>query len=213
MSDDDSADIRRVVHQGYEQGDYAEVYRDRGELTTMERRFLEPFAERIPCNGSVVDLGCGVGEPFDRWLVDEGFEVTGVDIASNHVREARHRVPEAEFVEADLSKWRPQTNFDGALCLYTLFHLPADEHRAVIERITSILTPEAPLLVTLGLSSGDSFADDWCGAPMAWSSLGPERYREIFAEVGFTIIEEGTEGAPGDEEHHWWVLAEGPSSM
>ncbi|MFB6372822.1 MAG: hypothetical protein ABEN55_06855, partial [Bradymonadaceae bacterium] len=55
-------------------------------------------------------------------------------------------------------------------------------------------------------------AEEWCGAPMAWSSLSPETYREIFAETGFTIVEEAIEGAPGDEERHWWVLVERTST-
>ncbi|MFB6372826.1 MAG: hypothetical protein ABEN55_06875, partial [Bradymonadaceae bacterium] len=71
-----------------------------------------------------------------------------------------------------------------------------------------MLTPHAPLLVTLSPSSGNSRADDWCGAPMAWSSLSPETYREIFDDTGFEIVEEATEGGPVDEEHHWWVLVE-----
>lgn len=200
--------MRRVVRQGFEQGNYASVYRDREERTAIEQRFLNAFADRIPRGGSVVDLGCGVGEPFDRWLVDEGFQVKGVDIVGSHVNKARRRVPEAEFVQADLSKWNPETTFDAALSLYTIFHLPAEEHREVIEHIGRMLAPGAPLLVTLGTARGDSRADDWCGAPMAWSSLAPEAYREAFAETGFEIVEEATEGAPGDDEHHWWVLAE-----
>ncbi|MFB6372827.1 MAG: trans-aconitate 2-methyltransferase, partial [Bradymonadaceae bacterium] len=104
-------------------------------MTAFEERFLEGFAARVPHGGSTVDLGCGIGVPFDRWLVDAGFELTGIDVASSHVREARRRVPEAEFVEADFSEWTPYTIFDGALSLYTIFHLPADEHRDVQQHV------------------------------------------------------------------------------
>ncbi|MFB6372823.1 MAG: trans-aconitate 2-methyltransferase, partial [Bradymonadaceae bacterium] len=73
-----------------------------------------------------------------------GFAVTGVDVASAHVREARRRVPAAEFVEADISEWTPETTFAGASSLYTIFHLPADEHRDVLAHIGEMLGPGAP---------------------------------------------------------------------
>ena len=37
----------------------------------------------------ILDLGCGTGIPFDSFLVGNDYQVTGVDIAENHVKKAR----------------------------------------------------------------------------------------------------------------------------
>ena len=51
--------------------------------------------------GLVVDLGCGSGI-WARALVDEGFDVLGVDISTDMLEIARERVPEAAFAHASL---------------------------------------------------------------------------------------------------------------
>jgi SAM-dependent methyltransferase len=51
--------------------------------------------------GLVVDLGCGSGI-WARALVDEGFDVLGVDISAAMLEIARERVPEGTFVQASL---------------------------------------------------------------------------------------------------------------
>jgi SAM-dependent methyltransferase len=51
--------------------------------------------------GLVVDLGCGSGI-WARRLLDEGFDVLGVDISAGMLAIARERAPEARFVEGSL---------------------------------------------------------------------------------------------------------------
>jgi hypothetical protein len=43
---------------------------------------------------------------------------------------------------------------------------------------------------------------------MAWSTYDPTTYSKMITEVGLTILEEQFEGSPGDDEYHYWVLAQ-----
>jgi SAM-dependent methyltransferase len=52
-------------------------------------------------DGLVVDLGCGSGI-WARALIDEGFDVLGVDISADMLEIARERVGEATFAHASL---------------------------------------------------------------------------------------------------------------
>ena len=200
-------DPRDTVKKGYTQGNYAEEFRQRDSLTEFEERWFERFADQIPEEGHVLDLGCGIGVPYDRELVDRGFDVTGVDFTEKHIDAARQNVPEATFILEDISEYEPDRTFDGLICLYTLFHLPKADHPQMIERMARLLRPGSPLLLTTGAAEGDSSDQDWCGGPMTWSSLDPGTYRDLLTESGFELLAAEYEGSPDADEHHWWAMA------
>ena len=45
----------------------------------MEVAWLERFCTLLPAAPSVLDIGCGMGEPIARHLIERGCAVTGVD--------------------------------------------------------------------------------------------------------------------------------------
>ena len=44
----------------------------------FERPWLDRFAALLPRGGSILDLGCGSGEPIARHFIEGGYTVTGV---------------------------------------------------------------------------------------------------------------------------------------
>ena len=59
--------------------------------------------DRAPAGGDVLDLGCGNGIPAAKWLSDNGFRVTGVDLSDTMVERARELVPEATSLLGDVT--------------------------------------------------------------------------------------------------------------
>jgi len=55
-----------------------------------------------PAPARVADLGCGTGS-LALLLTEEGYDVTGVDVSPEMIRQARAKAPQATFVEADAS--------------------------------------------------------------------------------------------------------------
>ena len=55
-------------------------------------------------------------------------------------------------------------------------------------KIYNLLKQDGIILVTLG-TSGSEYGEeqDWCGAPMAWSTYEPEEYKKIMTDLGFKI--------------------------
>jgi trans-aconitate 2-methyltransferase len=55
------------------------------------------------------DLGCGPGNSTELLAQRfPGAAVTGVDSSADMLRQARRRLPQCEFVEADLTTWLPR---------------------------------------------------------------------------------------------------------
>src|SRR5271170_4638234 len=61
-----------------------------------ERGWLETFCGRIGASGSVLDMGCGAGEPIATYFVKHGYSVTGVDSSKAMIDLFRERLPDQE---------------------------------------------------------------------------------------------------------------------
>ncbi len=202
--------IRDIVQAGYEADDYVKAFRADPVLHPMEREFLDLLIKGFPMGARILDLGSGTGLPYDKYLAGRGFHVTGVDFSLKHLALARKNVPQAEYIQADFSKvgFSPEL-FDAVTSFYAIFHLPRGEHSAIFAKMHGWLKPGGKILITLGTSDMECDEEaDWLGAPMMWSSYLPEEYLRILERTGFSVRKSGYEGAPGDEEYHFWLLAE-----
>jgi cyclopropane fatty-acyl-phospholipid synthase-like methyltransferase len=176
----------------------------------IARHFLDELIGKIPEGGSVLDLGCGVGIPFDKYLVERGFQVTGIDISQKQIDLSKKNVPSARFLKGDFSEFDfGNSKFDAIMSFYAVFHIPREEHKDLFIRMKNLLKKNGIFLVSLGTSDEEYGEEsDWCGVTMAWSTYDPETYKKMIDEVGLKILEEKFEGNPGDEEYHYWVLAQ-----
>ena len=71
-------DFRKIVREGYEKGNYARLFREGHVLSTLETKFLDSLVIQLADRATLLDLGCGIGTPYDRYLADKGFQVTGI---------------------------------------------------------------------------------------------------------------------------------------
>lgn len=203
--------MRETVRKGYEEGDYQGYYGKDRNLNGFERDFFVDLERRIPAGGSILDLGCGTGVPYDRYFASRGFRVTGVDFSPKHLAIAVKNVPQASFIQGDIAHTNfDQGSFDAVLLLYSLFHIPRKEHAEVLMNVGKMLKPGGMLMATLGTAESEySEEQNWAGASsMAWSSWSPEHYRHLLRLSYFNMILERYEGKPGDVEFHLWILAE-----
>ncbi len=200
-------DMRRRVRDGYEEADFPSSQSDEIDFRPDERSLLDAFLDELPANGHVLDMGCGSGIPYDRFLVDHGYTVTGVDVAETNIEAARENVPEARFVQDEFSDFSTDRTFDGLLCMFALFHLPRDEHAETLSRFHSLLTADAPMLITMGTEDVEWMSHEFYGTEMEWSFYDAETNKALILDAGFDILR--TARIPDDrgDGEHLWVLA------
>jgi cyclopropane fatty-acyl-phospholipid synthase-like methyltransferase len=132
--------MREIVRRGYNAGDYPGVFRSRSEPNEIEQAFLGTLLGLSPANPTVLDLGCGSGVPIDAYLAAKGARLTGVDFSVKHLVLARRNVPSGRYIEADFSTVDLGAGrFDTVVSLYAIFHIPRDEHKALLEKIAGAL--------------------------------------------------------------------------
>ncbi|MFW5946728.1 MAG: class I SAM-dependent methyltransferase, partial [Candidatus Natronoplasma sp.] len=146
------------------------------------------------------------GIPFDRYFVDKGYEVTGVDFVENNVKRAKMNVSEAEFLNADFSKLSfPKESFDAIVSFYAIFHIPREEHLNLFEKMNRWLKDSGAILITMGAGDDERIESDFVGSEMSWSSFSIQKNKELVRKAGFKILRSYEET---EEEHHLWILAE-----
>lgn len=196
--------MREKVRKGYEQGDYESDYREAREVREKEKDLIEGLLDEIQ-GEKVLDLGCGIGVPFDRYLVGKDLDLVGLDISEKHIEMARENVPEAEFFVGDFfDQDFGKDSFDAIVSFYAIFHIPREEHQRLFRKIRHWLKDDGAALITLGPEEMDEHRGEIGGEEMLWSSYSPEKNLEILEEAGFEILETYTEDYR--DETHFWVL-------
>ena len=155
--------------------------------TLFERGWLERFAELLPENASVLDLGCGHGEPIASWLIAQGFSVTGVDTSPSLLALCRQRFPAQHWIERDMRKVALDRPFNGIVAWDSFFHLPHDDQRAMFEVFRAHAAPGAALMFTSGPEHGEAFGDH-AGEALYHASLAPDEYCAFLAAAGFDVV-------------------------
>jgi cyclopropane fatty-acyl-phospholipid synthase-like methyltransferase len=201
-------DMRKLVEEGYDKGDYEKAFRKDDSMREDEKYFLSELTKHLPKKGKILDFGCGLGIPYDKYLAEKGFKVTGIDISQKHIDIAKKNVPKANYIKGDFSSYKFREKFSAIVSFYAIFHIPRKEHQKLFKKMNSLLKDYGVILITLG-TSGEEYSEEnnWAGAKMAWSQYDPETYRKMLDKAGFDIIEARFEGKKGDAEHHFWVLA------
>ena len=154
----------------------------------FERPWLERFAALLPPGGTILDLGCGMGEPIARWLIEQGFALAGVDSSPSLIACCRERFPSQTWHVADMRELALGERFDGVLAWHSFFHLSPDDQRAMFPRFAAHSRQGAPLMFTSGWSRGEAIGE-WQGEPLYHASLDAEAYRALLAESGFELLD------------------------
>jgi ubiquinone/menaquinone biosynthesis C-methylase UbiE len=166
---------------------------------------LKKLTQLLDPGAEVLDVGCGAGVPVTKFLVDEGFSVTGIDISDGMLKLAKKHVPKCKFLKADMSEMDfPENSFDGIVSFYAVIHLPREKHADLFKNFYKFLKPGGVMLIGLGSDEWEETAE-YFGAKMFWSFYDPEKELELIKNAGFKILLDEIIERGG--EKHYWVLA------
>ncbi len=116
----------------------------------MERQCLDKFIELQSDTPSVLDIGCGSGEPIDRYLLECGCPLTGVDASPELLEIARDSLPSATWISADMRGLDLRTQFHGLLAWNSTFQLTPDDQRRMFPIFRQHAAPGTALTFTSG---------------------------------------------------------------
>jgi len=166
---------------------HAEDFDRERSRTLQEKVWLDRFVSCLPPSGVVLDIGCGMAEPIARYLLDNGFQVIGIDSSRTLIQLAEARFPDSEWIVADMRQLELGRTFDGILAWDSFFHLRQSDQRDMFPRFASHASPGAPLMFTSGPAHGEA-TGSYCGEPLYHGSLDPAEYESLMATNGFKVL-------------------------
>ena len=129
------------------------------------------------------------------------------------LRLARLNAPAAAFICADFAELDlPERSFDGITALYSISHIPRDEH----QRCSSGLGAAKPgglFLASLGAAASSDWTGEWLGVPMFFSSHDADTNRQHAPRRTTNLINEEVISMqePEGEVAFLWALAQKPA--
>jgi len=104
---------------------------------------LTKFISMLPKKARVLDAGCAAGRD-SRYIAEHGFSVTGIDISSNMIWEARRRASLAklyiDFKAMDLEALNfNEESFDAVWCYGTLNHIRKADLKLAMKGFSRVL--------------------------------------------------------------------------
>lgn len=182
---------------------------DRGR-SIQEREWLDRFLGHVPPAATILDIGCGTGEPIARYFIERGHEVVGIDSSPAMIELCRTRFPEAEWLVSDMRGMSLGRRFDGIVAWDSFFHLGMEDQREMFPRFAAHARPGAPLMFTSGTAEGEAIGV-YLDQPLYHASLSPGEYERLLAENGFAVRAYVAED-PGCGGHTVWLSTYGPAA-
>jgi len=162
--------------------------------TLFERGWLDQFRAVIGAGASVLDLGCGMGEPMARYLIGNAHPVTGVDSAPSLIALCRERFPDESWIVADMRELDLAVQFGGILAWDSYFHLTPEDQRAMFAVFRRHAARGAGLMFTSGPARGEAIGS-FRGERLYHSSLDADEYKALLKAHGFEVVAHAVEDA------------------
>jgi len=181
---------------------------ERNGRISIEKSWLDQFASLLPPGAAVLDIGCGSGQPISRYLIERGFDVTGVDASPTLISYCHHRFPDRPFFVADMRTLALNKRFDGLIAWDSFFHLPRDDQRRMFPVFARHATKGTALLFTSGASEGEAIGT-YHGEPLYHSSLSADEYRQLPVATRLEVVAHKSEDPSCGNDTVWLARSVG----
>lgn len=159
------------------------------ESTLYEKPWLDRFCALLPAGGSVLDCGCGTGEPIAQYLSQCGYAVMGIDSSAAMVGLFQTRLPAQRAAVSDMRILRLPETFHGILAWDSFFHLTPSDQQKMFAIFRHHAAPGAALMFTSGPAHGEVIGQ-LEGERLYHASLDHAEYRQLLEEQGFAVVDQ-----------------------
>jgi trans-aconitate methyltransferase len=160
---------------------------DRSRGAWNDKPWLDRFIAMLAKGASVLDLGCGSGNPVARHMAAQGLRITGVDSSPKLISLCRSRLPAHTWIVGDMRTLSLKQWFQGILAWDSFFHLTPADQRRMFDVFREHAAPCTALMFNAGPSHGEAIGS-YRGDPLYHASLDPAEYATLLEGIGFKIV-------------------------
>jgi ubiquinone/menaquinone biosynthesis C-methylase UbiE len=172
-----------------------EVYEKLGKKYIKDIKDLTPvefsdFVKLLPRKSKVLDVGCAAGRDSKKFL-QKGFKVTGIDLVSSFLKEAKRNVPGAKFIKMDIRKLKlPKDYFDAIWASAILLHLKKKDIPKILKGFYRVLRPGGKLHIRVKKGKGSGYKKDKLssGEKRLFTYFSKDELERLVKKADFKII-------------------------
>lgn len=176
---------KEKVYEFYEE--IVQWFDDARTKTLMESEYLNLIVNSVPAGGSILDLGCGTGEPIAKFFIENGFKVTGIDGSKKMIALCKQRFPGEQWIVSDMREINLPQQFDAILAWHSFFHLDQNSQRKMFSVFESHIKPGGILVFTSGDEEGEGWSDN-SNQQLYHASLSIKEYKKLLGEFSFNVL-------------------------
>lgn len=154
---------------------------------SLEKKYLVMLQQRLPEKATILDVGCGTGDPIAQFFIVLGYRVTGIDASHAMIHYCQQRFPGQRWLLADMRSLNLPEAFDLILAWHSLFHLPPQDQRDTLKLLIAHLHQAGLLAFTSSDQAGEVWSDNG-GHDLYHASLSMAEYEKIIIENGCQIV-------------------------
>lgn len=166
-----------------------------------EQKYLDLFMSYLLPNSHILDIGCGSGYPIAAYLIEHGFQVTGIDGSQELLSIAQIKCPKLHSICGDVRTVKIDHKYDAILEWWCLFHIPKHDHEKMISRFGTWIKPGGFLEFTTGDHEYNHKSSDMLNQELSYYSLEPKLYEKYLKETGFKILLREND----QDQHMVWI--------
>ncbi len=163
---------------------HAKAWDEHRSTVFFERKWLDKFIRYLAPHSTVLDVGCGAGQPIADYLIKQGFQLTGIDASEKMLEISRRRFPQVDWIQMDMRQLDLAQESDGIIAWDSFFHLNQHEQRQVLKLFSRQLSDTGVLMLTIGHEAGEVLGSVE-GDQVYHSSLELHEYLAILRAQGF----------------------------
>lgn len=173
------------VYEQYEKiAEWFDQHRYKG---LMEKAYLDLILQFIPKQASILDLGCGTGEPIAQYFIEKDCLITGIDGSAKMIDFCKKRFPNECWIISDMRNFVLKDQFDAVLAWHSFFHLSQQDQRDMFAIFAGHLKSGGILPFTSGVEQGEVWGNNG-GENLYHASLSIEEYQALLKQNDFEII-------------------------
>lgn len=172
-------------------------HRERSEIGVST---VLAWSHSLPSQASLLDLGCGSGQPIAIALARAGFTMHGIDTSTTLVKAYREKIPQAQVMcESVEDSTFFHRQFDAVIAIGLMFLLDETAQAKLIQKVASHLRHGGQFLFTAPTQI-HQWQDVLTGARAR--SLGAEAYIFLCRDVGLGLTSEFID----EGENHYFLF-------
>ncbi|WP_165422912.1 class I SAM-dependent methyltransferase [Ktedonosporobacter rubrisoli] len=168
----------------------AQEYAERNHMVPPLIQMGSRFLSRLRPGTRVLDVGCGDGLHM-AWMEAQGFQVTGIDLSTGMLAQARARGVQGKLVQMDMCHLAfPPASFEGIWCCASLLHLPKAQAPMALDQLHRVLVPRGMLYLSIQEGEGEQWeVTRFAEVERFFARYTSQEAKALLSQAGFSLDE------------------------